>query len=354
MIVSELLILYIITLIMYTFRKDDVQRWKKMDKLSVLMQTRDDARGELKQRIMQRDNFAVQYTVLVVAMLTIAFSGHSDRTTVVSLMLLPVLTDFYTILMDSSYRVHNRLVEYLNSEVEPRLETDDFRLWEHYCKDVRLIEGDSAFGGRQYFFHVVLVCMPVVMLVLQLELVGRSWLYFIYFAVMLAFSVLYLYNNSRRTEYKGDNKLAFCDYERKERLTDEPGKALFLDRDGTLHVDKVMTHRLRDLELLPGAEELVRKAHDLGYKVVIITNQSAIGKGYYSKFRMHLFNCKLRWKLKCVDAIYYCPHTKDVQCNCRKPKTGMIQRAKKKYNLDLSQCVVVGDRMSDIITASNA
>lgn len=197
MIVSELLILYIITLIMYTFRKDDVQRWKKMDKLSVLMQTRDDARGELKQRIMQRDNFAVQYTVLVVAMLTIAFSGHSDRTTVVSLMLLPVLTDFYTILTDSSYRVHNRLVEYLNSEVEPRLETDDFRLWEHYCKDVRLIEGDSAFGGRQYFFHVVLVCMPIIVLMLQLKFVGWNWLFFIYSLLTLICLVLYLYDNRK-------------------------------------------------------------------------------------------------------------------------------------------------------------
>lgn len=115
-----------------------------------------------------------------------------------------------------------------------------------------------------------------------------------------------------------------------------------------------MTHRLRDLELLPGAGELVHSAHMKGYKVIIVTNQSAIGKGYYSKFRMHLFNCKLRHKLRYVDAIYYCPHTKDVGCRCRKPDTGMIERAKQHFNLKLSDCIMVGDRMSDILTAENA
>ena len=346
------------SLILYTLIEVKINQLGNvnMNKQEIVMQTCADARNEIKQRITQRDNFAVQYIIITVTILTVAFSNYSDSVSYVTFALLPLLTDFYTFLIDSSYKVHTRLVEYLNSEIEPEIEKKftGIRLWEHYCKDVRRLEGDSAFGGRQQFFHMVTVCMPVLTLILQYSTLGINIVFTCYTVIMLIISIIYLYSHAKTTEYTGLNKLAFCDYEKKERLTDEPNKAIFFDRDGTLHVDKIMTHRLRDLELLPGAKELVNRAHDLGYKVIIITNQSAIGKGYYSKFRMHLFNYKLRLKLKYVDSIYYCPHTKDVKCNCRKPKTGMIDRAKMKYNLDLQKCIVVGDRMSDICTADNA
>lgn len=159
------------------------------DRLTILMQAHDDARNELKQRIAQRDSFTVQYTVILAAMLTIACSNYSDKTTTIALALLSVLTDFYTILMDSSYRVHNRLVEYLNSEIEPQLEkeTAGTRLWEHYCKDIRRLEGDSAFGSRQKFFHIVLVCIPIVAMFLHYALVGVSPLFITYTALSIIF-----------------------------------------------------------------------------------------------------------------------------------------------------------------------
>ena len=328
------------------------------NELNVLLAVREDTRNEIKQRISQRDNFAVQFILITVSLLTIACSSKRQVVVVMALALLPVISFFYSSLIDSSYRVHARLVEYLNTIVEPKIEeefTPDTQLWEHNCKLVRNLECDKQTGGRKLFFHLVQIIMPCLSGIIFCAIGYKGRILFIaYCFLMFIASLFYLYLQQFKPAYIGLNKLAFCDYESKTWLTDEPSKALFLDRDGTLHVDKVMTHRRCDLELLPGAKHLVKAAHKKGYKVIIVTNQSAIGKGYYSIFRMHLFNNKLRHQLKYVDAIYFCPHTKDVNCKCRKPNTGMIERAKEHFNLDLDACIMVGDRMSDIITAKNA
>lgn len=324
-----------------------------MSDKEILLQVRDDVRDELKQRITQRDNFAIQFTVLALALVTLAFSA--DKFAFSALALFPIISLFYCMLIDSSYRVHERLVEYLNTEIEPKIEEGSkIKLWEHYCRDVRALECNNAPSGRKRFFHAIAICSPAISAILLVTLHKLTILYIAYTIICTVVGGVIVYSSNHYVSYTGLNKLSFCDYERKERLTDEPQKAIFFDRDGTLHVDKVMTHKLKDLELLPGAAELVAKAHVAGYKVIIVTNQSAIGKGYYSIFRMHLFNMKLRLKLKYVDAIYFCPHTKEAHCHCRKPDTGMFKRAKNHYNLDLSQCIMVGDRMSDILAAQNA
>lgn len=128
----------------------------------------------------------------------------------------------------------------------------------------------------------------------------------------------------------------------------------FFDKDGTLHEDKVMTHRWRDLRLLPGAKDVVRYFHEHGYLIIIVTNQSAIGKGIYSVQTMHRFIWLLRMKLKYIDAVYYCPHKYGTLCNCRKPKTGMFDRAVMELNVRLSDSIMIGDRMSDVTAGINA
>ncbi|MGN0153213.1 MAG: D-glycero-alpha-D-manno-heptose-1,7-bisphosphate 7-phosphatase [Lachnospiraceae bacterium] len=357
--VLYLLILYSILIVRYTFTIKSSKRGRSMSKpkLDVLLQIRDDARDELKQRIAQRDNFAIQYTVITLALLTLTFSQNGEKVSFVALALLPLVSLFYSMLIDSSYRVHERLVEYLNAEIEPRISKEfgnKIMLWEQYCDKVRHLECDNREGGRNRFFHDVALLTPIIVFIIANYLLGITVFFSVYSAVCLCLAILVVYKLNYYNSYTGLNKLAFCDYERREQLTDEPKKAILLDRDGTLHVDKVMTHKLKDLELLPGAASLVQRAHQSGYKVIILTNQSAIGKGYYSSLRMHLFNLKLRRKLKYVDAIYYCPHTKEANCHCRKPDTGMIERAAQHYNLDLAQCIMVGDRMSDIIAAEKA
>lgn len=355
-----LLLLYFINLIMYTyFSRQKLLKSKMQDaELDVLLTVRDDTRNEIKQRISQRDNFAVQFIIITVSLLTIACSSRKSGVISLTLALLPVISLFYSLLIDSSYRVHARLVEYLNTVVEPKIEEKfmpDMQLWEHYCKSVRELECDTRIGGRKLFFHLVQILTPCLSCIIFCTIEHKGRILFVaYCFLMLIISCVYLYLQQFKPAYIGWNKLAFCDYENKTWLTDEPSKALFLDRDGTLHVDKVMTHRRRDLELLPGAKQLIKAAHENGYKVIIVTNQSAIGKGYYSIFRMHLFNNKLRHQLKYVDAIYFCPHTKNVNCKCRKPNTGMIERAKIHFNINLNDSIMVGDRMSDIITAKNA
>lgn len=356
-----LLFLYLISMVLYTIPKKakGVNRTNMDSDLNALLNARDDARNELKQRIAQRDSFAVQFIVIASSLLTLACSEKSTGAiSIVTLALLPIVTLFYTILIDSSYRVHARLVEYINTEIEPKIDEQlqsNIIFWEGYCKSVRKLEGDQSIGGRKIFFHIVLCLMPIITGVIYYFLETKYKIVFIiYCIIMFIGSVLYLWLQKFHPEYTGENKLAFCDYESKKWLTDDVNKALFLDRDGTLHVDKVMTHRRRDLKLLPGAKQLIKDAHKKGYKVIIVTNQSGIGKGYYSIMRMHLFNNKLRRKLRYVDAIYFCPHTKDAECKCRKPNTGMIARAREHFNLDLSASVMVGDKMSDIITAENA
>jgi len=143
-------------------------------------------------------------------------------------------------------------------------------------------------------------------------------------------------------------------------------RTVFLDRDGTIIVDKKYMHKIEDLEFIPGAIEAVKKLNQAGYLVVVITSQSGIGQGYFSEDAYHKFNQHFLDKLAKdgakVASVHYCPHhptkakgeyLKD--CECRKPKAGMILAAKKLHNLeDLSNCWAIGDKTSDAKMGENA
>ena len=135
-------------------------------------------------------------------------------------------------------------------------------------------------------------------------------------------------------------------------------KAVFLDRDGTINVDKRYPHKIEDLEIIPGAIEGLKILQKSGYSLIIVTNQSGIGRGRYTEqdyfdFRDCLHRTLLKEGIE-ITAEYFCPHPPNEDCNCRKPKTGMLEKAAKDFALDLSECWMIGDRYTDILAGKKA
>lgn len=146
-------------------------------------------------------------------------------------------------------------------------------------------------------------------------------------------------------------------------------RAIFLDRDGTMNVSKGFISNADDLELIPGTIEAIKAINKSGALAIVITNQPVIARGECSFEELHNIHNKLKTLLgekgAFVDDIFYCPHHPDkgfegevpelkFDCECRKPKTGMIDEAVKKYNIDLSKSYMVGDSTMDLELARNA
>ena len=146
-------------------------------------------------------------------------------------------------------------------------------------------------------------------------------------------------------------------------------RAIFLDRDGTMNVSKGLISNADDLELIPGTIEAIKAINKSGALAIVITNQPVIARGECSFEELHNIHNKLKTLLgekgAFVDDIFYCPHHPDkgfegevpelkFDCECRKPKTGMIDEAVKKYNIDLSKSYMVGDSTMDLELARNA
>jgi D-glycero-D-manno-heptose 1,7-bisphosphate phosphatase len=131
--------------------------------------------------------------------------------------------------------------------------------------------------------------------------------------------------------------------------------AVFVDRDGTINREVEYLHDPAAFELLPGAGEGLRRFRDMGYRVVVVTTQAGIGLGYFTKEDFYRVNQAMFRALRpfdiAIDRIYYCPHGKGDGCKCRKPDTGLIERAQKDLNIDLAHSFVIGDKTSDLETA---
>lgn len=143
-------------------------------------------------------------------------------------------------------------------------------------------------------------------------------------------------------------------------------QAVFLDRDGVITQEPPhYTHKLSQLELIPKSADAIRLLNENGFVVIVASNQSGIGRGYYREEDAILFNPAMKENLAkdstYIDAIYYCPHHPEaeieryrVDCNCRKPKPGMLLRAKEEMNIDLKQSFIVGDKLTDIEAGERA
>ncbi|RXJ78455.1 D-glycero-beta-D-manno-heptose-1,7-bisphosphate 7-phosphatase [Arcobacter sp. F155] len=135
-------------------------------------------------------------------------------------------------------------------------------------------------------------------------------------------------------------------------------KAVFLDRDGVVNVEKNYLYKIEDFEFIDGIFDSLKKVQNLGYKLFIITNQSGIGRGYYTK---EDFEKLTSWMLQefrnneiVISQVELCPHGPNDNCLCRKPKTGMIDKILENHNIDLENSWLVGDKSSDIKCAKNA
>ena len=135
--------------------------------------------------------------------------------------------------------------------------------------------------------------------------------------------------------------------------------AIFLDRDGTIIREAGYLGRPDEVELLPGAAEGMRRLRSAGYRLVVLTNQAGVARGYYCEQDVQAVHARLREMLRAEgvewDAIYYCPHHPEGQgvyrrvCPNRKPGTGMYEQAARDLNLDLRHSAAIGDKVTDLL-----
>lgn len=129
-------------------------------------------------------------------------------------------------------------------------------------------------------------------------------------------------------------------------------KAIFLDRDGTINADEGYTHRKEDWHFLPGVIEALKLFKNFNYLLVIISNQSGIGRGYYTESQLHRLEIWVSQILDkqgaSINAWYHCPHLPDANCSCRKPRPGMLLQAAKDLHISPPYSYMLGDKLSDV------
>jgi len=137
-------------------------------------------------------------------------------------------------------------------------------------------------------------------------------------------------------------------------------KALFLDRDGVINIEKNYLYKISEFEFIDGIFDVCRYFQKLDYFIVVITNQAGIARGLYTEDDFIKLNNWMIGEFKSnninITKVYYCPHHPEfgVECECRKPRPGMILRAKAEIGIDLQNSILVGDKISDVEAGINA
>tara|TARA_B110000444_G_C18714214_1_gene535225 strand:- start:3 stop:539 length:537 start_codon:yes stop_codon:yes gene_type:complete len=135
-------------------------------------------------------------------------------------------------------------------------------------------------------------------------------------------------------------------------------KAIFLDRDGVLNIPTIINGKsfapknLSSFRLYPYTKASLELLQNVGYKIIVVTNQPDVGNKFIKLSDLKKMHDKLHKECK-IDDIFTCIHSQKDECNCRKPKTGMLEDAIYKYNIDISKSFLIGDRYSDIMAAKN-
>lgn len=141
-------------------------------------------------------------------------------------------------------------------------------------------------------------------------------------------------------------------------------KAVFLDRDGTINIEKKYLYKIEDFEYLKGVQEGLRLLQEEGYLLIIITNQSGIARGYYTEKNFFKLDQWMREDLKqagiTISETYYCPHHPDAEiafyrkeCNCRKPRLGLFYQAINRFDIELERSYAIGDKPRDLEICRN-
>jgi len=140
-------------------------------------------------------------------------------------------------------------------------------------------------------------------------------------------------------------------------------KLLFLDRDGVINKDIGYLSQISDIIFLDGIHELIEKALNNKFKIVIITNQSGIGRKYFTEKQFHqIMNHMINDLVEAIKSLkiddisyYFCPHVPEDKCSCRKPLTGLFHTCQENFAIDVDwqNCIMVGDKITDIIASEN-
>ena len=135
-------------------------------------------------------------------------------------------------------------------------------------------------------------------------------------------------------------------------------KTIFLDRDGVINKEINYLHKIEDFEFISGVFKACQYFKNLNYKIIIITNQSGISRGYYTENDFQIITNWMIAQFKKNDInildVFHCPHSPDSNCNCRKPMPGMLLEAKYKHNINMKNSWMIGDKEVDIIAANTA
>ena len=135
-------------------------------------------------------------------------------------------------------------------------------------------------------------------------------------------------------------------------------KTIFLDRDGVINKEVGYLHKIEDFKFINGVFEACRYFQSLDYQIIVVTNQSGIGRGYYDKDAFHVVNSWMleQFKNKRIEIldVFFCPHTPESNCDCRKPKPGMFNQATEKHNIDMEKSWMIGDKEADVAAANAA
>jgi D-glycero-D-manno-heptose 1,7-bisphosphate phosphatase len=137
-----------------------------------------------------------------------------------------------------------------------------------------------------------------------------------------------------------------------------PVKLIVLDRDGTINHDSEQFIKSPDeWRPIPGSLEAIARLNHAGYRVVVATNQSGIGRGLFEMSTLNAIHDKMHRALAMVggriDAVFFCPHTADATCDCRKPKAGLLKEAGRRFNVDMTGVPVIGDGLRDLQAAES-
>jgi len=138
-------------------------------------------------------------------------------------------------------------------------------------------------------------------------------------------------------------------------MTDAPSPAVFLDRDGTIMTDCDYCSNPKDVRIFPGVREALLRLKSRGFKLIIITNQSGIGRGLMTLEQYRAVEAEVLRQLDgLIEATYFCPDVPGQPSSCRKPEPGMILQAKREHGIDVARSFFIGDKETDVECGRNA